>query len=125
MDDRDKWRFAIGTTSRVPGIKGLHYLMFDFDGLVFREVFRKINPMLSYLGVPWYAQPTSKGWHVYTPQTYTFSYLITILNWVGADPAWIRIGAKRGYLFLADKGRMQLPWEVERMVIWTKRKKRL
>src|SRR5690348_8737040 len=103
----DKWRFAIGTTSRVPGKPNHHYLILDFDNVTFSKVFVGIN---TYMGKgKWIAQPTASGWHVYTDSIIDFTSVMTCAEMMGADPAWLRIGEKRGYLFLADKAPVPLP----------------
>ena len=118
----NKWRFAIGTTSRVPGYKW-HYLILDYDNVPFSYVFhRLVNrfPCIVRGGeqFQFHAQPTQSGWHVFTSiHFYYFEELIDVAYAMGADPAWLRIGEKRGYLFLADKAPVPLPWPVERMVI--------
>jgi hypothetical protein len=106
-----KWRFAIGTTSRVPDSGGLHYLIADFDengAIDFPFLFNCNNFIV---------QRTEHGWHVYTDQIGTFDSVITKLKHIGADKAWIRIAERRGYLFLADKSEIHFPWPVEHMVI--------
>lgn len=108
-----KWRFAIGTTSRVPDcpvtvLGGLHYLILDID--------RKEFPFHT-LGSKYIAQPTRSGWHIYTPQTYYFEVMLEIALDFGADPFWCGFASRRGYAFLADKSPVAIPWPVERMVI--------
>jgi hypothetical protein len=114
----DKWRFAIGTTSRVPGLHLCdHYLIFDFDNRTLPEIFQSISLLNDEVTFRWVAQPTESGWHVYTDLWCTFKTALEMAKKAGADPAWLRIGEKRGYLFLADKAPVPLPWPVERMVI--------
>jgi hypothetical protein len=111
----DKWRFAIGTTSRVPNSGGIpHYFIADFDGRYPHDDF--LNGVLSSAyNIIW--QRTPHGWHLYTDLKMSFEKLTQTLKMVGADPAWVRIGKERGYYFLADKSRICFPWPVEHMVI--------
>jgi hypothetical protein len=107
-----KWKFAIGTTSRLPK-SGLHYLIADFDGpLINRPTLRLVINCCRFK-----LQATKHGWHLYTDQVMDFPTLIKTLKQIGADRAWIRIGQKRGYMFLADKKEIKFPWPVEHMVI--------
>lgn len=110
-----KWRFAIGTTSRIPNSK-LHYLIADFDNESLRlGVLCGMKPDHIFI------QRTDRGWHVYTDIQLTFKKLIEALQIIGADRSWIEIGHTRGYLFLADKGPVILPWPVERMKLSVKK----
>jgi hypothetical protein len=108
-----KWRFAIGTTSRVPDSGGAHYLIADFDGNLppFNKLEKmQVNNML--------LQRTAHGWHLYTDYVvYDLSILAYRLRLLGADEAWIQIGYARGYYFLADKSKVVFPWPVEHMVL--------
>jgi hypothetical protein len=107
----EKWRFAIGTTSRVPDSGGLHYLIADFDN-------PNVSIQLGKLGAcNLIMQRTDHGWHLYTDVVLPFNLLVSALKELGADPAWIEIGKKRGYYFLADKSMIVFPWKVEHMVI--------
>jgi hypothetical protein len=106
-----KWRFAIGTTSRVPG-SSLHYLMLDVDNknpwpyqYQFQDPFKRC------------IQETKSGFHIYTSYQLSFAEMLYRSVGMGADPAWARIAQARGYAFLADKAPIALPWPVERMVI--------
>jgi hypothetical protein len=111
-----KWKFAIGTTSRVPHSK-LHYLIVDFDEEHPRfSLIAGMNPDHMFI------QKTPHGWHVYTDLQVTFSKLGQLLEIVGADKSWISIGKSRGYFFLADKGPVPLPWPVERMKLHAKKR---
>lgn len=125
-----KWEFAIGTTSLVPvsdwncfGIKhpNFHYIIADIDD-------KEINAAAEFLlnEMPWNELaffPTKRGWHIYTnafmPWQDTLNFIRTI---PGVDQNWIRIGERRGYLFLADKTAVELNWPVRRMVIYAKKK---
>lgn len=117
-----KWRFAMGTTSRVPNSK-LHYLIADYDcseqvpypGL-------RLGLIAGYKPDHIFIQKTPNGWHVYTDIQMTFKKLTEALAIVGADRKWVEIGKTRGYFFLADKGPVTLPWPVERMQIHATRK---
>ena len=113
MKPKDKWRFAIGTTSRVPDSGGLHYLIVDFD---------EDNPNFSFLHKldikNAILQRTEHGWHVYTDMVLEFDTLVNVLShMLRADKAWIEIGKERGYYFLADKSMIVFPWKVEHMVL--------
>lgn len=114
----DKWRFAVGTTSRVPHRVGMHYLILDYDApWKFKDVFTFVENGLRDDEGKWIAQPTTNGWHVYTSVIGDFSYIKQKAWRMAADLSWLRIAEKRGYLFLADKAPVPLPWPVERMVI--------
>lgn len=106
-----KYHFMLGTTSRVPGHKGLHYLIGDFDGV-------KRKPDWSRFQI---TQRTQSGWHVYTPYRLPLKKMLQFAVRHGADRTWARLALKRGWAFLADKGEVKIPWPVERMVIgWRK-----
>lgn len=112
---KDKWRFAIGTTSRVPHSGGvLHYLIADFDNHWPKEAVEYINETCEQAVL----QKTPHGWHLYTNRIITFDGMDKVLHSIGADPVWIEIGKKRGYYFLADKDRINFSWEVEHMAIF-------
>jgi hypothetical protein len=111
-----KWKFAMGTTSRVPKSK-LHYLILDIDcrtkdksliGLFYNLVGSVDN---------FFLQSTENGLHIYTDKKIRFDQFEMNARSMGADPAWIRIGLKRGYWFLADKSLVVVPWPVERMTL--------
>lgn len=115
-----KWRFAIGTTSRVPRSydpltsEHLHYLILDIDG--------KLNPLrwqkLVRLCPHAILEKTRNGFHVYTDIRVHSSEFIRLARRFGADPVWINIGHKRGYWFLAERYRpINPPWNVERMTL--------
>ena len=109
-----KWKFAIGTTSRVPGTKGLHYLILDIDT---KKHPQPLLIKLLAIGAGVRATPTEHGWHIYTNFIVTLADFCTLAEECGADPSWISIGMKRGYFFLADKESVNLEWPVERMLI--------
>lgn len=111
-----KWEIAVGTTSRVPGFPELHYLILDFDSEYYErpKTITGIFPQVE--SVRW--QRTPNGWHCYTDFIAPFKQICEMAAKLGADPQWLKIGRERGYLFLADKKPMPLPWPVERMVIW-------
>lgn len=111
-----KWRFAIGTTSRVPGSGGLHYFIADFDSDRFPLTDFMLTIQLS-LASNIILQKTRHGWHVYTDYVVNFKQLVALLKWVQADPVWIKIGKERGYYFLADKSEIDFPYPVEHMVL--------
>lgn len=117
-----KWKFAIGTTSRVPNSQSFHYLIADFDDPNKPDLskFRSIGLLIPQ---NIFIQKTEHGWHMYTDNEYLFSELFLILHQLGADKKWIQIGRKRGYYFLADKSSVILPWPVERMVLHVEEKK--
>ena len=116
-NQKNKWRFAIGTTSRVPHSGGsLHYLIADFDD----DTFPLHDPYLC--GILFDAsnvilQRTKHGWHLYSDLVFEFDKLINVLKAIGADLAWVSIGKERGYYFLADKQEIDFPYSVEHMVI--------
>lgn len=113
MKPKLKWSYAIGTTSRVPNSKELHYLIADFDG----PIPLHFNNLLCHLPHV-FIQPTKHGWHVYTSFRSDFKSIIELLSYYEADPNWIKIGRQRGYLFLADKDVLRFPYPVERMQIY-------
>lgn len=117
---KNKWKFAIGTTSRVPESKQ-HYLIADIDSHDTTNLeHRKIKFLLEELitcRVFW--QKTKHGWHLYTNYICSFSELLKLLKGC-CDSKWLKIGRERGYLFLADKDIVNLPWAVERMIIHAK-----
>ena len=109
-----KYRFMIGTTSRVPGSRR-HYLILDYYRPVIHFQAGAIT-FASNFKDRW--QKTDHGWHVYTPiQFQTLSEMLETAVLLGADPAWARIAGQRGYAFLADKYCISLPWPVQRMVV--------
>jgi hypothetical protein len=114
-----KWRFAIGTTSRVPNARGLHYLIADFD-----EIPPSIEDLQTCGAHTIIIQTTPHGFHVYTNAIMTFSKLVSTLSVLNADESWISIGEKRGYYFLADKDMIIFPWKVEHMMIYYDGKKK-
>lgn len=117
---KKKWRFGIGTTSRVPqSAMNFQYLIADFDDNNFQPIIDFINSEVNNAIL----QRTKNGWHVYTDYKILFPALVEKLKTLGADPAWIRIGEKRGYFFLADKQEINFPWPVEHMVIHYGKKK--
>lgn len=109
----NKWKFAIGTTSRVPHSGGLHYLIVDFD--TEKPDFSFIRKLAINNAI---VQRTKHGWHVYTDLQLEFVTVVNVLkHMIDADPNWIRIGQERGYYFLADKSQVVFPWPVEHMVL--------
>jgi len=113
-DPKYKWKFALGTTSRVPNSQ-LHYLILDIDTRTSKAI---AGLFISLLGVKHYfVQETENGLHVYTDKKIRFDQFEINARAAGADPSWIRIGLKRRYWFLADKDPIILPWSVERMVL--------
>lgn len=115
MKQKDKWKFAIGTTSRIPGESGFHYLIADFDTKLIDIVAMTLVVHHAHGRCIW--QETRHGWHLYTNLVGTLEGITSSLKSIQADPAWIRIGEKRGYFFLADKSQIDFPWPVEHMVI--------
>lgn len=120
-----KWRFAIGTTSVVPNERTFegtaynlreHYIMADIDS-------DNIDPVLLFLAdklhiTNYRIQPTPRGWHVYTPLHLPWCMALDYIRQIpNVDQRWLAIGRRRGYLYLADKAAMPLPWPVLRMVI--------
>lgn len=119
-----KWKFCIGTTSRIPHEQtklreqtignNRHYLMLDIDGkLSFRHWKRILDAdPLAVL------ERTPKGFHVYTSIRLSGRQFVKMAKKFGADPVWIEIGRQREYWFLADKcRRTPLQWKVERMIL--------
>lgn len=113
-ESKYKWKFAIGTTSRIPGSTG-HYLILDIDTHDDRTIQKVLGRLQSY---SYKAQKTPNGFHIYTDCSLTsISDFVRNAKDLGADPAWLRIGEKRGYFFLADRRKVELDWPVERMLI--------
>ena len=108
-----KYHFMLGTTSRVPGAPGWHYLILDIDGG------KKLPSMGLTFGIKpaCIAQRTNSGWHVFTAVKMRLKPMLKRAIHMGADRTWARLALKRGWAFLADKGEVKIPWPVERMVI--------
>jgi hypothetical protein len=139
---KTKWKFAMGTTSRVPGTgKGLvkdlnghqynlelHYLMADLDtGIYSRSSLKTfLTYLVSTLNVRnIVTQRTENGWHVYTDYSGGFWNIVDILRErPQVDQQWLNIAEKRGYLYLADKDAVILPWPVERMQLHHERRQK-
>lgn len=118
---RYKWKFAVGTTSRVPD-SDMHYLIGDIDGAlmpVLKELWRHCFPIPQNI----FIQKTEHGYHFYTDLKIPFNKAVMLLHKVGCDKKWITIAKTRGYFFLADKSAVNLPWPVERMKIHAKKKR--
>lgn len=115
MQPKSKWKFAIGTTSRVPDSRGLHYLIADFDDPLINRI--EVFEFLAQRPCRKIIQDTPHGWHLYTDLQMPFHELIKTLHKIGADPAWIEIGKTRRYLFLADKKEVKFRWPVEHMML--------
>jgi hypothetical protein len=111
-----KWKFAVGTTSRVPDSK-LQYLIVDIDnrsGLFL--ALRYIVGTLRATNV--ITQPTKRGWHIYTNSRMCWRELLRWLPRVPyVDKQWLKIGERRGYFYLADKDAITFNWPVQRMII--------
>jgi hypothetical protein len=112
---KEKWRFAIGTTSRVPKEKKFHYLMLDIDGT--QENIDDVEYSVRKIAGRYRIQKTKNGWHVFTDSIGKLKDVALSALALGADPVWVRIAKKRGYFFLADKDIVQLDWPVERMIL--------
>ena len=115
-----KWRFAIGTTSLVPSTNPRrHYLILDIDTKDVDEVNHTIGYLKNIIGCSMVScHETQRGWHIYTPTQYSWSILLDVLRCVpNVDRNWLRIGKRRGYLFLADKDYFYPNWPVIRMFI--------
>jgi hypothetical protein len=116
-----KWKFAIGTTSFVPGARylnagALHYLIVDVDDLNIEPTLKHLCSVLGCQNLK--VSVTPRGWHIYTDRIYRWNDLIRVLRTVpNVDQRWIAIGTRRGYLYLADKQAIRLRWPVVRMVI--------
>lgn len=118
-----KWDFAIGTTSRVPGCKGFHYLILDIDGKdKYNERFNAATNRLDTFSCDYHVQETEHGFHVYTNLITSLQECALLAGLLGADRGWIRIAESRGYFYLADKKPVNLEWPVERMIIYAKKK---
>jgi hypothetical protein len=114
---KTKWNFAIGTTSIVPNTnRQKHYLIGDVDS---KETKPTIEFLSDQLGANYiFIQQTKNGFHFFTELKMSFKELIYTLRRVpNVDPAWIGIGELRGYLYLADKRLLTLPWKVTRMIL--------
>ena len=114
MKPKIKWKFAIGTTSCVPH-STLHYLIADVDA----KMIRNVLSYMVHIGVRSFEiQQTKRGWHVYTNLRLSWRRLLRILRLMpDVDKQWVKIGAKRGYLYLADKAPVVPSWPVVRMVL--------
>lgn len=113
---KSKWKFAIGTTSRVPDSGGkLHYLIADFDGDGFLS--RQLINFLETTHCNCIIENTPNGWHLYTNFRAPMYDILKQLRKIGADPVWIEIAEARGYFFLAHKMQVLFPWPVEYMVL--------
>lgn len=117
-----KWNFAMGTTSRVPGRKGYHYLIVDIDGYL-RPVILKRLEEFRIQRMMWFR--TKHGWHLYTDLVLSFKKLLIALKKIGCDPMWLHIGKNRGYFFLADYELIEPAWPVERMVLYRGKRKKV
>ncbi len=123
---KNKWRFAIGTTSLVPTSVApgrgdhprRHYLIADVDTKDDTAV-NEVAWHLEELKVNrWALFPTRNGWHLYTDAVYRWPALLPVLAaFPHVDPNWLRIGRRRGYFYLADKTEVKLDWPVIRMVL--------
>lgn len=116
---KPKWDFAIGTTSRVPGRPGYHYLIMDVDYNAIHFGF--LATLKKFGATAIVMQPTESGWHVYTNLIYSWKQLFHFMPSC-CDSKWVSIGKKRGYLYLADKSQIVFPWPVERMILHFDRK---
>lgn len=110
-----KWRFAVGTTSRVPGQRGVHFLMLDIDSVNHDSV--DVRLAMDF-GCRTFATRSPNGWHIFTDIRRGFKSTCELALAYGADPKWVEIGRNRGYLFLADYKPMKLLWKTERMAIY-------
>jgi hypothetical protein len=119
---KTKWRYAMGTTSRVPG-SFLHYLIIDVDQpRIPFPLLRWVTEHTNATGI--YLQRTNHGWHIFTNHVSSFKSIIQKLTHrKHVDQKWLSIAKQRGYLFLADKDKTTFPWPVGRMQIYYKEKK--
>lgn len=110
-----KWKFCIGTTSRIPHERtNRHYLLLDIDGKLSFRLWKKILDADSLAVL----ERTPKGFHIYTSIRVSGRQFVEMAKKFGADPVWIEIGRRREYWFLADKcRRTPLQWKVERMIL--------
>jgi hypothetical protein len=116
-----KWRFAIGTTSRSVSsldkrpFRDRHYLIFDIDGKLTSKNWKRILDFAPSAVI----EPTRNGFHIFTNRSVTAKDFVKIASYCGADDVWIEIGKLRGYWFLADSYRpVILNWAVERMILY-------
>jgi hypothetical protein len=119
---KTKWRFAIGTTSLVPGSK-LHYLIVDIDSKYNGEIVNLLWYIIqNFPRCSIYIQATRHGYHLFTNVKMHWRTLRRELRRMpNVDPSWITIGERRGYFFLADKKPVRLSWPVKRMTLrWEK-----
>lgn len=114
LKPKAKWKFAIGTTSRVPSSGGFHYLIADFDT---NNITYVMNSLSKWNIDNMIFQRTPHGWHLYTNSIDNFDMTCYRLAILKADRKWVEIGKRRGYFFLADKDIILFPWAVEHMVI--------
>lgn len=114
---KEKWRFAVGTTSRVIGTNGTdrHFLILDIDSIEFDT--SEIHDFVNSMDCRSFLMPSPRGWHLFTDLIVSFNEFKTYAKELGADSAWIAIGESRGYWFLADYMQVLLPWTVERMML--------
>jgi len=121
-----KWKFAIGTTSFVPGSK-LHYLILDIDSKIDSELLNALWHIVhNFKRCSIYIQPTRHGYHVFTNIKSSWRTTLREIKRIpNVDQVWINIGEQRGYFFLADKAHVRLPWKVRRMILrWEKKAER-
>lgn len=125
-----KWKFAIGTTSLVPlsEIERFqprpHYIMADIDHDDIMPAIEYILDQTRPQDIEGYCFRTKRGWHIYTDWFMSWRNALSFISAIpGVDKNWIRIGEKRGYLFLADKTLVKLNWPVVRMVLHIKKNK--
>jgi hypothetical protein len=121
---KTKWDFAIGTTSIVPHThRRKHYLIGDVDGYNMVPTLQFLGEQLRVFAI--FTQRTQHGFHFYTNLQLSFKELLYVLRRIpGVDATWVGIGESRGYLYLADKEAMMLPWPVVRMVIYVNKEKK-
>ena len=116
MQANPKWKFAIGTTSRVPGLGGsIHYLIADFDHDALPSSPYLMNLLRHCQHIQF--QRTPHGWHMFTDLLMSKEKTKEYLDQIGADPVWVKIGWERGYWFLSDKQQMYFTYPVERMIL--------
>ena len=121
-EEKYKWKFAIGTTSRALDEKGKvkprrHYLICDADGE--ENVTRAVRFFVETVD-DFYVQKTEHGAHIFSNREVSTELFVCLLREI-ADNTWLKIGQSRDYWFLADKRPVNLPWKVERMSLTAKK----
>lgn len=102
----------------------LHYLIVDIDTTNDTDRQETEHYLCNTLSLNVYGTHTPHGWHFYTDLKLTWRELLYTLRQVPhVDKKWLSIGERRGYLYLADKDVVSLPWPVTRMILHTRKTK--